>query len=135
MKKLLHVKSIKSESVGGGNMVDFIELNSGILIGVNDAMVAIYKSMSDFDNCEGSLDHYWIETEYYKKWDDEIESKYMRIKSIYSVNTKINIVDFIILKNDIAIGIDVDSICVYSNFDSFLNGGEPLLNFNAEVVS
>jgi hypothetical protein len=50
--KLEYIKRVFPENTGGGSMVDFIELNDGRIIGINDECAVLYRSMDDFYECE-----------------------------------------------------------------------------------
>ena len=47
MKAGKFVKRVFTEDTGGGCYVDFIELDDGRLIGINDECVVLYKNMDD----------------------------------------------------------------------------------------
>ena len=42
------IKDITTENTGGGCMVDFITLNNGSIVAINDEYIGIYKSRADF---------------------------------------------------------------------------------------
>jgi hypothetical protein len=49
--KLDYIKRVFSENCGGGTMVDFVELNDGRILGINDEFVVLYESMEEFYEC------------------------------------------------------------------------------------
>lgn len=46
--KLHHIKEVFCENTGGGTMVDFIELNDGRIIAINEDAAILYASLDDF---------------------------------------------------------------------------------------
>jgi len=46
--KLDHIKRVFCENTGGGTMVDFIELNDGRIIAINEDAAILYASLDDF---------------------------------------------------------------------------------------
>lgn len=46
--KPAYIKEITSENTGGGCMVDFIHLNDGRVIGLNDECAVLYDNMDEF---------------------------------------------------------------------------------------
>ena len=48
MNKLTYIESIFTENTGGGCMVDFIQLDNGKIIALNDECICIYNSLNDF---------------------------------------------------------------------------------------
>ena len=54
--KLDNIKRVFCENTGGGTMVDFIELNDGRILGLNDECVVLYESIADFYDCDNQID-------------------------------------------------------------------------------
>lgn len=51
MIKANYIKEITTENVGGGSMVDFIHLQDGRIIGLNDECAVLYNNMQEFWDC------------------------------------------------------------------------------------
>ena len=49
--KLDNIKRVFCENTGGGTMVDFIELNDGRILGINEDFVVLYSSLDEFYDC------------------------------------------------------------------------------------
>ena len=49
--KLEFIKKVFCENTGGGTMVDFIELNDGRIVGINEECIVLYSSMDEFYEC------------------------------------------------------------------------------------
>jgi len=47
MKTYKFIKQVFTENTGGGCYVDFIELEDGRIIGINEECVVLYKNMDD----------------------------------------------------------------------------------------
>ena len=47
-----HIKAIFTENAGGNCTVDFVQLNDGRVLGINEECVVLYASLEDFHNCE-----------------------------------------------------------------------------------
>ena len=47
-----HIKRVFSENNGGNCSVDFVELNDGRIVGINEECIVLYESLEDFHNCE-----------------------------------------------------------------------------------
>jgi hypothetical protein len=47
-----HIKRVFSENTGGNCSVDFVQLNDGRIVGINEECIVLYKSLDDFYNCE-----------------------------------------------------------------------------------
>jgi len=44
-----YIKGIFSQDTGGNCIVDFVELKNGMVIGINDECVCVYKDMDAFN--------------------------------------------------------------------------------------
>lgn len=47
MKTGMYINRVFTENTGGGCYVDFIELDDGRIIGINNECVVLYKNMDD----------------------------------------------------------------------------------------
>lgn len=47
-----HIKRVFSENTGGNCSVDFVQLNDGRIVGINEECIVLYESLDDFYNCE-----------------------------------------------------------------------------------
>lgn len=45
-----YIQQVQSENTGGGNMVDFVILKDGRVLGIDTHYVCLYDSMDDFWN-------------------------------------------------------------------------------------
>ena len=46
-----HIKKIFTEKTGGNLTVDFIELNDGRIVGINEECIVLYASIEEFWEC------------------------------------------------------------------------------------
>jgi hypothetical protein len=46
-----HIKRIFTEQVGGNLTVDFLELNDGRIVGINEECIVLYASIEEFHDC------------------------------------------------------------------------------------
>jgi hypothetical protein len=58
--KFSYIEKVTTENTGGGSMVDFIHLDDGRIIALNDEIVCLYESINDFyaetgDKCIASM--------------------------------------------------------------------------------
>lgn len=45
-----HIKNTFTEYTGGGFYVDFVTLENGEILGINEECIVLYKSIEDFEN-------------------------------------------------------------------------------------
>ena len=78
--KLENIKKIYSENTGGGCIVDFLELENGLLLAVSDEYVGLYKNENDL--YEGNeITGFWIQESLHKH---NLDNKQNYIEEIYS---------------------------------------------------
>ena len=67
--KLDNIVKAYTENTGGGCLVDFLELENGLLLAVSDEAICLYANMDDF--YEGkALEGFWIPRNYIvKDWE------------------------------------------------------------------
>lgn len=51
-----YIKKIETHQVGGGCTVDFIHLNDGRVVGINDESICLYDNMNRFYDGDGCID-------------------------------------------------------------------------------
>ena len=47
-----HIKKVFTEKTGGNLTVDFIELNDGRIVGINEECIVLYASLEEFWECD-----------------------------------------------------------------------------------
>jgi hypothetical protein len=58
--KFSYIEKVTTENTGGGSMVDFVHLDDGRIIALNDEIACLYESINDFyndtgDKCKASM--------------------------------------------------------------------------------
>lgn len=46
-----HIRKVFTEKTGGNLTVDFIELNDGRIVGINEECIVLYASLAEFWEC------------------------------------------------------------------------------------
>lgn len=62
--KLQNIKKIYSENTGGGCIVDFLELENGLLLAISDEYIGLYDGKDEFYDGDG-ITGFWLQRSLY----------------------------------------------------------------------
>lgn len=113
------IKQVFTENTGGGCMVDFIELKTGQVIGLNDECVVLYPSMVAYR--EGTVEDFDGFRMFYRPEASTLVDR-PRLGTytdeIFSEAT----VDLVALDTGEVLGIDGGNVCLYANMGAAFSG-------------
>ena len=114
------VKRVFTENTGGGCMVDFIELTTGQIIGLNDESVVLYPNMNAFyEGDEGNFDGFGT----IHRSDAATIIDNPRLGTFTDALMAEYTVDLLVLSTGEILGVDSESICYYANIDAVHSTG------------
>lgn len=113
------VEQVFTENTGGGCMVDFIELKTGQVIGLNDECVVLYPSMGAYR--EGTVEDFDGFRMFYRPEASTIIDK-PRLGAYTDAIVAEATVDLVVLETGEVLGIDGGSVCLYANMDAAFSG-------------
>ncbi len=128
------IKQVFTENTGGGCMVDFIELKTGQVIGLNDECVVLYPSMVAYR--EGAVEDFDGFRMFYRPEASTIIDK-PRLGAYTDAIVAEATVDLVVLETGEVLGIDGGSVCLYASMDAAFSGAPDsviaTIELNAEV--
>ena len=117
-RPFVFVKRVFTKDTGGGCLVDFVELKTGQIIGLNDECVVLYPNMDAFyTGDDGDFDGFGM---FYRPDVPTIVEK-PRMGAYTDDIVSEETLDIVVLDTGEVLGVDSESVCLYANMDALFS--------------